>query len=72
MLLSIFAKLEPTRTVWLKNNHLNSRLINVDIYVGDQWVIVVYGNFSAISRREQVNFQRDEDEVPTHLVGFFL
>ena len=32
-------------------------------YVGDQWVIVVYGNFSAISRREQVNFQWDEDEV---------
>jgi hypothetical protein len=31
--------------------------------------IVVYGNFSAISQREQVNLQWDEDEVPPRLVG---
>ena len=35
-------------------------------------VIVVYGNFSAISRREQVNFQGDEDEVPIRLVVVFF
>jgi len=64
----------------LKKIRLNSRLINVDIYasdricfqhhVGSQWVSVAYGNFSAISRRDQVTFQWDEDEVPTRLVGF--
>ena len=37
-----------------------------------QWVIVVYGNYSAISRREQVTFQWDEDEVPTRLFVLFF
>ena len=35
------------------------------------WVIVVYGNFSAISRREQVNFQWDQDKITTVVVFFY-